>query len=349
MRRPLVTVLINNYNYARFLTSAIESALAQSYRSLEVVVVDDGSSDESRAVISSYGDRIVAVYKENGGQASAFNAGFARSSGDIVTFLDSDDLLKNGIVARVAEAFSQHPGTGMVQCRLELADASGTPLRLFVPPAYVQMPTADLRRRPQDLNNGSWWAPTSGISVASTVLRRVLPLPEDLFPISADIGLARACALCAPVVSLRDAGGNYRSHGENYYNRGTLDIHKIRNDARRFVECQRYLRRFADAVGVEGYPADPYSMLDTVFSIQRLLLVRLGSPEARLEGDRRLSVGWQGVRATARRPDVGPRIKALLVCWFALMTFLPRRLAELLANKTLFQQSLRRSKAPSRS
>jgi glycosyltransferase involved in cell wall biosynthesis len=338
----LVSVLINNFNYARFLPDAIESALAQSYRRVEVVVVDDGSSDGSREVMSSYGDRIVAVYKENGGQASAFNAGFAESRGDIITFLDSDDILEAGVVARVVDAFSRQPQTGMVQSRLELADAAGRPLGAFIPPAYVRLPTADLRSSPAGLNNVSWWAPTSGISVARTVLSKVLPLPEDLFRISADIGLIRACALCAPVVSLTEGGGYYRSHGGNYYNRGTFEIDKIRDDAKRFVEHQHYVRRFAEAAGVAGYPVDPSAMLDTVFSIQRMLLVRLDATDKRLFRDTRLGVAWRGVRATVSRPDVGPLVKALLVCWFALMATFPRRLVEPLANKTLFQQNRRR-------
>ncbi len=73
----LVTILINNYNYGRFLRQAIDSALDQTYTNIEVLVVDDGSTDESRSVIYSYGDRVRAVFKENGGQASTFNAGVA--------------------------------------------------------------------------------------------------------------------------------------------------------------------------------------------------------------------------------------------------------------------------------
>ena len=72
-----LTVLINNHNYARYLREATDSALEQTYPRTEVVVVDDGSTDESTEVIRSYGDRIVPVFKSNGGQASAFNAGFA--------------------------------------------------------------------------------------------------------------------------------------------------------------------------------------------------------------------------------------------------------------------------------
>src|SRR3954451_20463787 len=91
--RPLVSIVIDNYNYARFLPEAIESALAQTYPDTEVIVVDDGSTDDSREIIASYGSRVRPVLKTNGGQASAFNAGFAASRGDVVLFLDSDDTL----------------------------------------------------------------------------------------------------------------------------------------------------------------------------------------------------------------------------------------------------------------
>ncbi|MCC2671779.1 MAG: glycosyl transferase, partial [Armatimonadetes bacterium] len=77
----LASVIINNYNYARYLPEAVESALAQTYPHTEVVVVDDGSTDHSRAVLAGYGDRLRTVFQENGGQASAFNAGFAASRG----------------------------------------------------------------------------------------------------------------------------------------------------------------------------------------------------------------------------------------------------------------------------
>src|SRR5215217_1250210 len=90
---PFVSVVVNNYNYGRFLGEAIDSALAQTYPRTEVVVVDDGSTDDSCSVIAGYDGRVVPVLKENGGQASAFNAGFAASRGDIVIFLDADDYL----------------------------------------------------------------------------------------------------------------------------------------------------------------------------------------------------------------------------------------------------------------
>ena len=86
--KPLVTILICNYNYGRFLAEAIESALAQTWKNIEVIVVDDGSTDESREILTKYKGKIRIILKENGGQASAFNAGIAKARGEIVCFLD---------------------------------------------------------------------------------------------------------------------------------------------------------------------------------------------------------------------------------------------------------------------
>src|SRR5262249_35315249 len=90
---PLASIIVSNYNYGRFLRKWLDSALAQTFANKEVIVVDDGSTDESRKIISSYGKQIIPILKENGGQASAFNAGFAASRGEAVLFLDADDLL----------------------------------------------------------------------------------------------------------------------------------------------------------------------------------------------------------------------------------------------------------------
>src|SRR5882757_8265902 len=108
MQATLVSVIINNYNYGRFLGAAIGSALDQDHPAVEVVVVDDGSTDDSRAIIAGYGDRLVAVLKHNGGQGSAFNAGVAASRGEILCFLDADDWFLPGKLRRVVEVFSRH-------------------------------------------------------------------------------------------------------------------------------------------------------------------------------------------------------------------------------------------------
>src|SRR5437870_10165188 len=102
---PLVSIIINNYNYGRFLREAIDSALAQTAPNVEVIVVDDGSTDNSAAIIAGYGNRVVPMFKTNGGQTSALNAGFARSTGDVVLFLDADDVLLPTAVEKAINLF----------------------------------------------------------------------------------------------------------------------------------------------------------------------------------------------------------------------------------------------------
>ncbi|AFY32693.1 glycosyltransferase family 2 protein [Calothrix sp. PCC 7507] len=120
--KPLVSILINNYNYGHFLKAAIDSALEQTYSHIEVIVVDDGSTDNSREVIASYGDRLIPILKENSGQASAFNVGFAASQGDIICFLDSDDVFIPEKVEHVVDIFAKFPDIGWCFHALKLID-----------------------------------------------------------------------------------------------------------------------------------------------------------------------------------------------------------------------------------
>ena len=106
---PLVSILVSNYNYGDFVAESIESALAQTYTNCEIIVVDDGSTDSSRDTINQFAGRIVPVFKSNGGQASAFNAGFARARGNIICFLDSDDLFLPTKVEQVVYALDAYP------------------------------------------------------------------------------------------------------------------------------------------------------------------------------------------------------------------------------------------------
>src|SRR5439155_23414554 len=86
-------VVINSFNYDAYLHEAIESALAQTVSPREVIVVDDGSTDDSRDIIEGFGDLITPIFQPNSGQAAAINAGYHASSGSILIFADSDDVL----------------------------------------------------------------------------------------------------------------------------------------------------------------------------------------------------------------------------------------------------------------
>ena len=113
MTRPLVSVVIPTYNHGGYVTGAVDSVLQQSYRPLELVVVDDGSTDGTEKLLQPYGSRIRYLYQENRGVAAARNLGIARSSGELVAFLDADDRwLPDKLEAQVA-ALAARPEAGL--------------------------------------------------------------------------------------------------------------------------------------------------------------------------------------------------------------------------------------------
>lgn len=222
MGLPMVSIVINNYNYGRFLRDAIESALGQTYPLTEVIVVDDGSLDNSREVIEEYVARgkVRAVYKENGGQASAFNAGFEASRGDLIIFLDADDVLLPNAVEEVVKAW--RPGIVKVQWRLGLVDGSLKPLGgQTYPERGIPMPSGWVY--PKLLRWRFYPSPpTSGNAFARSFLQTILPMPLVPWRISADFYLLTAAGLSGPILSVDRVLGYYRIHGENSWAR--MDI-----------------------------------------------------------------------------------------------------------------------------
>ena len=112
--RPLVTIVTPSFNQGRFIRETIESVLAQSYPEIEYLVMDGGSTDETLAVLRSYGGRLAWVSERDRGQADAINKGWRRTRGAIVAFLNSDDLYLPGAVEHAVEYLTGHPEVGAV-------------------------------------------------------------------------------------------------------------------------------------------------------------------------------------------------------------------------------------------
>ncbi|MBV9738402.1 MAG: glycosyltransferase family 2 protein, partial [Hyphomicrobiales bacterium] len=189
MSEPLVSILINNYNYAEYVGAAIDSALAQDYPAVEVLVVDDGSTDDSRHVISSYGDRIVPIFKQNGGQPSAFNAGVAASRGQILCFLDADDSFSPDKVRCVVETFrNEGLNSRPLMVHHLLAMRSDTDSELD------GKPFGKTHQSPMNLQSFAqrhrfiWYeaGPTTAISLNRVLADRLFPIPEKGVRISGD-------------------------------------------------------------------------------------------------------------------------------------------------------------------
>jgi glycosyltransferase involved in cell wall biosynthesis len=111
---PLVSVVIPTYNYARFVSEAVDSVLAQTYPSLEVVVVDDGSTDDTREVLARYGDRIRYIYQPNAGLPAARNTGIKAARGEFIGLLDSDDVFHPRKFELQMRYMLAHPEVGML-------------------------------------------------------------------------------------------------------------------------------------------------------------------------------------------------------------------------------------------
>ena len=174
--KPLVSILINNYNYEKYLSDAIESAINQTYENVEVIVVDDGSTDNSRNVLDRYSDKIKPILKSNGGQASAINAGFANCKGDIICLLDSDDWFTENKVQEVVDTFQRFPEIGWVFHPLILINQQDSSEIKNLPP-YSE----GVYDRTVEFQKGrvKFWAPaTSALCFRRSLLEKILPMPE---------------------------------------------------------------------------------------------------------------------------------------------------------------------------
>jgi len=199
------SVILDNYNYAQFLPQAIESVLSQTYPDFELIIVDDGSTDNSREIVRKYNDsRIVTVFKENGGQTSAFNAGFEIAGGCVIAFLDSDDYWYPQKLEKITQA---HRISNIVQHYLA-ENGKGIYRKI----------SSDVDWSAALLEYGYMYqhSPTSALSFKHEVLEPFFPLADS----SEMRGYADGCVLMlamtqAKVMCIDDVLGFYRVHGKN--------------------------------------------------------------------------------------------------------------------------------------
>ncbi|NET33470.1 MAG: glycosyltransferase [Cyanothece sp. SIO1E1] len=234
----LVSIVINNYNYGSFLGQAIESALTQTYPSVEVIVVDDGSTDNSREVIAGYGEQIVPVLKENGGQASAFNAGFVASQGDLVCLLDADDFFLPEKVAAIVDIFKHHPDSGWCFHPLKMVDAKGE--ILFEALSRNRSQAYDFRSHIQERGKLSFSAPaTSGLCFRRSLLQQILPMPEGRYVSIGDHYLKFTALALSKGFFLDENLTCQRVHSKNAY---TLKANNQRLKARILVLAAYWIK-----------------------------------------------------------------------------------------------------------
>ncbi len=332
-----VNVVVNNHDYGAFVPAAVESALGQTHPRVNVIVVDDGSTDDSRSVLRRYEDRVDLVLKENGGQASALNAGTTRCEGDVVMFLDADDVLHPEAATRAATALAADERVAKVQFRMEVIDAAGHPTGALKPHPHLPLPSGDLRDAELAYPFDIPWAATSANAFRTDLLRRILPIPEAEYPISgADWHLVHLSALLGPVVSLDEVLASYRVHGRNAYEpqQAELDLAQVRQSIGFADSTARALLATADELGLP-HPARILSIADLA---RRLVSLRLEPALHPIAGDRVGRLVRDSLTAARRRGNVSPAMRAAFVAWFAAMASAPQAPARRLATLLLFPE-----------
>jgi len=171
---PLVSVIIPTYNYGRYLGKALQSLEEQTCRNLEVIVVDDGSTDDTKSVVARFAPAIVYLYQENRGVSSARNTGLQRASGEFITFLDADDYLLADSLEATAAVLQARPDIGIVFTDTYSCDAEG---RLSHKEKGGRDRVSD--RFYEELLLGHLRFQTSGTMMRSSLAKRFL-FPEDL-------------------------------------------------------------------------------------------------------------------------------------------------------------------------
>lgn len=235
---PKISIVTPSYNQAAFLGKTIESILSQQYPNLEYWVMDGGSTDGSVDILKRYGQRLRWVSRKDNGQTDAINQGLRQTSGEIVAYLNSDDILEPGSLHRVAESFQAHPAALWVTGACRIINQDDRPIRSFVS-RYKSLWLRGYSRNKLCVTNficqpATFWRRSvhDQIGYFDETLRYVMDYEFWL----------RLSKLGAPLV-LREPLASFRIHAAS---KGESQFRK------QFAEDQKVVARHADQRGLVG-------------------------------------------------------------------------------------------------
>jgi glycosyltransferase involved in cell wall biosynthesis len=245
MKAPYFTVLIDAYNYGQYIEEAVSSVLAQDFpaEEREILVVDDGSTDDTQERLRKFGNAIRCLRKPNGGQASAFNYGFEHARGEVIALLDADDVWLPDKLAQIREVFQRNPDAGMAYHRLYWWDGGnehGPDPNFIEVSGRVPGSRRTLLEYPM--------ASTSCLAFRRSALDKLLPVPETLRS-QADAYLTGLIIFVAPVAAAGKYLGKYRLHGANLFQTDGRQIshqqieHRMAMRAALLAEIEKWLKK----------------------------------------------------------------------------------------------------------
>jgi glycosyltransferase involved in cell wall biosynthesis len=313
-----LSIIIANYNYRDYVGAAIESALAVDWPEKEVIVVDDASSDDSRNIIEGFDGRVAAYFRPKSHQLGAHMFGFEQSTGEIIVFLDADDLLEPEIMQEVAKVW--RPGISKVQYRMNVIDKAGNPLGSAIPQFPPQDDPEGLRR--EFLRTMAYTTPPG---TGNAYSRRFL---YDAFASSpsipqSDAVLLTLAPLFGDVLTVRKPLARYRWHDASYGGMRTLDTFKLRERLYQDVAKAQLFTSVSRQLGL-AVPPDPLSA--SLHHLQYRIASYLVEPSAHpFPEDKTSNLVYRLVSSAIRSSQMRFRDRAILVAWTITCAVAPAR------------------------
>lgn len=315
-----LSVIMANYNYREFVGSAIASALAVEWANKEVIVVDDASTDDSRSVIESFGARIAAYFRPKSYQLGSHVFGFEQSTGDVIIFLDADDLLEPAVMREVAAVW--RPGVSKVQYRMNLIDATGAQLGSAIPQFPPTSDAEELRRG--FLRTMAYTTPPgSGNAYARNFVRDAFAYALASTPIpQSDAVLLTLAPILGDVLTIRKPLARYRMHHGSYGGMQWLDPVKLRESLQQDIKKARLFSTVSQQLGL-SVPSDP--LRHSVNHLQYRLASYLAEPSAHpFLGDTMSRLLRRLMSSAIRSSQMPLRDRVILVTWAITCTLVPQ-------------------------
>jgi len=250
MAHPFVTVLVDTYNHERFIEEALVSVVEQDFRAseMEILVVDDGSTDRTPDIVRKFAPRVRLLRKQNGGQASAFNFGIPEARGEIVAFLDGDDWWARNKLTRVAETMAADPSLGIVGHGIITVHRDGSQEAEILRDGFrfranTVVGARLLRRR------GSFLG-TSRMTIRRDLLSKIGAIPEAI-RVQADEYLFTLAAALSECLILDEALTFYRLHESNAFQVGKFNLESERRKQQSLSDLATSLASRLEAYGIE--------------------------------------------------------------------------------------------------
>ena len=245
-QRPLMSILIANYNYARYLPAALDALLAQTYPHWQAVVCDDGSTDDSVAVVQRFAERdprITLVQKTNGGQTSTVNACYSHLTGDIICLLDADDTFEPNKLASIVDAFAKNPQAGVCNHSAKVIDSDGHALPMTLNHC---LDSGWLASEAIDRGGCVYVPTTSCMSMRREIAEAVFPIPAEQRR-DVDGYLGMVMQFLTPFLLIDQPLAGYRVHGNNMGGLTEPTPKRLRYELRLIEERTANLKNFLQA------------------------------------------------------------------------------------------------------